>query len=68
MKDEESGIYGKPKFGLIVILFGVALVLCMIAAVIYLSTGHPVFHPTPQPKDNKGTLVLPAVSSSSAQV
>lgn len=57
MKEETSGIYGKPKFGLIVAGAGVVLIVLLIAAVLYLRTGHPVFHTEPQPKNNKGLVV-----------
>ncbi|WP_419805639.1 hypothetical protein [Terriglobus sp.] len=57
MSEETSGIYGKPKFGLIVAGAGVALILLLIAALLYLRTGHPVFHTEPQPRNNKGLIV-----------
>lgn len=57
MREETNSIYGKPKFGLIVALAGVVLLLLLVAAVLFLRTGHPIFHTQPQPRDNKGQLM-----------
>lgn len=59
MKEETSNIYGKPKFGLIVILFAATLLVLLVGALLFFRSGHPTFHTQPQPKDNKGALQLP---------
>lgn len=58
MESENSGIYGKPNFKLIVVLFAVTLLICILAGWIYLRTGHPVMHTQPQPRNNKGSLEM----------
>lgn len=59
MKEETNGIYGRPNFGLIVWMFAGAILLALIAGWFFLRSGHPAMHTQPQPKDNKGALVLP---------
>ncbi len=59
MVEEKSAIYGKPKFGLIVWMFAIAIIVALVLGWIFLRSGHPDMHVQPQPKDNKGALSLP---------
>ena len=59
MVEENSGIYGKPKFGMIVWMFAIAIVVVLVAGWIFLKSGHPNMHVQPQPRDNKGALSVP---------
>ena len=59
MVEENSGIYGKPKFGMIVWMFAIAIVLALVLGLFFLRSGHPDMHVKPQPKDNKGSLSAP---------
>ena len=56
MVEENSGIYGKPKFGMIVWMFAITIILALIVGWVFLRSGHPDMHVKPQPKDNRGSL------------
>ena len=60
MKEEMDGIYDKPKFGMIVWGFVAVILLGLVLGWLFLRTGHPAMHTTPQPKDNRGALLRPA--------
>lgn len=52
-----DGIYKNSSFVPVLVGFLVVILVCLILGWFFLSSGHPVMHTQPQPKNNKGLVV-----------
>ena len=58
MKEYREGVYKKAGIGPVIMGFIAIIFLALIGALVFFLTGHPKVPMSPQPKNNKGQLVL----------
>ena len=58
MKEYREGIYKKSGIGPVVMGFIAIIFVVLVGALVFFLTGHPKAPVYPQPKNNKGQIVL----------
>ena len=59
MKEERDGIYKNASIGPVVIGFVAIILVALVLGWLFLRSGYPAMHTSPQPANNKGSIALP---------